>query len=200
MNEIIERCESELALAICAIQQPRTNFQLKHFVVGQHDTEPRRWMQCVLELQIKLQNLKRAAINRRKINRKIAAFAARGDEESADEAALLQIDRDEHELAIMGALRETEALFAIYQSFPRSYTRDEIDASEDEYWQKRIARQARHGILSNGSIGMGDLDSMAQIGLSIPAVIEESRTCLAMMQPPHNSNGLSPRTNLTPER
>ena len=37
--------------ALEEIQQARTNFQLKHFVVGQHDTSEQQYKQVLLELQ-----------------------------------------------------------------------------------------------------------------------------------------------------
>ena len=37
--------------AIAEIQQPRSRFQLVHFVVGQHDTPEMRFYQLCLELQ-----------------------------------------------------------------------------------------------------------------------------------------------------
>lgn len=174
---LIEHCETALADAIHAIQQPRTNYQLRHFVVGQHDTEPRRWWQCVLELQIKIQNLKRATIQRRQIERKIAALQD-GDDESRDQAALLALDLEDQDLAILGALRETETLYAIFRAFPRGYTRDELDAAEAEYWQKRLTRQARHEFNATGTIGVGNQEALEQIGISPGALLAEARACL----------------------
>lgn len=179
MNNLIAICEGELSEAIRTIQQPRTNFQLEHFVVGQHDTEPRRWWQTVLELSIKIQTLKRAAIQRRQLQRKIKLLS--NDDEGRDEAALLQLDLEEHDLAVLGAMRETEALYAIYKSFPRHYTREELDAAEAEYWQKRLTRQARQELIANGRIGVGNLDCLEQIGNPVtPAFVKrlEESLCL----------------------
>jgi hypothetical protein len=160
-DNLIGRCERELREAVLAIQQPRTNFQLQHFVVGQHDSEPRRWMQCVLELQIKLHHLRRAEIEQRITRRRIASLRSAG---TADEADLMEIDLETHTLAILGAVRETEALFAIFKSFPRGYTNAELNAAEEEYWQLRLARQAKHSLVATGRIGLGDLDSLYQLG------------------------------------
>lgn len=182
MNDLIERCDKDLADAIRAIQQPRTNFQLQHFVVGQHDTEPRRWWQCVLELQIKIQNLKRAAIQRRQIERKIKALRNGGDE-AKDEGALLMLDLQDQELAVLGAIRETETLYAIFKSFPRGYTREELDAAEAEYWHKRLTRQARHEINATGVIGVGNQEALEQIGISPGPLMVEARECLTRANP-----------------
>jgi len=170
MNALISSCEVELAAAVRAIQQPRTNFQLKYFVVGQHDTEPRRWWQCVLELQIKIQNLKRAEIHRRQLERKIQTLR-RGGEESQDEAELLQLEMEEQDLAVLGALREAETLFAIYKSFPRAYTSEELNAAEEDYWHARLTRQATHELVSTGRVGVGNLDSLRQIGKPVTSAL-----------------------------
>jgi hypothetical protein len=163
MNDLLSKCESELSPALKTIQMPRTPFQLQHFVVGQHDTEPRRWHQCVLEMQIKLFALRRAQISRRQLCRKIGALR-RGDDELRDQAALLQVDLEEQDLAIIGAVRELETLYAIFKAFPRTYTREELDAAEAEYWQKRLTRQAKHELIAQGRVGIGNLESLEQIG------------------------------------
>lgn len=172
-TDLIRTCDSALKDAILAIQQPRTDFQLKHFVIGQHDAEPRRWLQCVLELQIKLQNLKRAGIEQRMTGRRIDALRAEGTPDALDRAELLEIDLEAQGLAIVGAIRETQALFAIFRSFPRGYTNEELNAAEADYWQKRLARQARHSLAATGRIGVGDLDALHQTGR--PVTVETIR-------------------------
>ncbi len=181
MNDLISACEPELTEAIKAIQQPRTNFQLAHFVVGQHDTEPRRWWQCVLELQLKIQSLKRAQIERRRTMRRILALEA-GDPDARDEAALLRLGIEETDLAILGAVRETEALYAIFKSFPRSYSREELDAAEAEYWQKRLTCQSRQEINATGTIGVGNQDALEQIGISPGPLLAEAHACFTQGQ------------------
>jgi len=53
---------AELEGAFREIQQPRSPFVLQHFVLGAHDTEPRQYAQCVLELQIKYDAIRRANV------------------------------------------------------------------------------------------------------------------------------------------
>src|SRR5260370_26300270 len=111
MIDLISFDRTELDDAILAIQQPRTDFQLRHFVVGQHDTEARRWLQCVLELQNKIDVLERAQIGRRQLTRRIAALR-NGDDDARDEAALLTLDLRAQDRAVIGAVREAETLYA----------------------------------------------------------------------------------------
>lgn len=185
-HDLISHCESELSEAIRAVQQPRSDFQLVHFVVGQHDTDARRWWQCVLELDRNIRAVKRAAIKQRQLERRIAELSVGSSQLSVgrcetckpittdngqlttdhfrDEAALLRLDLEEQELAILGTLREIEALYAIYQSFGRTFTREELEAAEAEYWQKRLVRQARQSLAASGSPGAGNLEALEQIG------------------------------------
>lgn len=168
MSELIERIESTLADSIKAIQQPRTPWELKHFTVGQHESEPRAWAQCTLELQQKAVALKRAEIIRRQIQRRIARLEERGTEAAFDKAELLKLDLLEQELAVLGAQREAEALLEIYNSFGRTYTRDELNAAESEYWHRRLLRQATLDVNAMGRIGVGNQDALRMAGIAIP--------------------------------
>lgn len=201
MNDILSQLESnELRDAIVAIQQPRTDFQIQHFVVGQHDTEPRRWMQCVLELSIKLNVLKRSAIERRKAMRKLAELellATHGNEDAADDAELMRLDLEQHDLATVGAIREAQALYAIFKSFKKQYTHAELMESEAEYWQARLTRQAKHSLVATGRIGVGDLDSWEQIGQ--PMTTDKIRQMEIELCEPSLS-GLLTATDSTPEK
>jgi len=196
MNDLIQQCESDLAVAVLAIQQPQTTFQLTHFVVGQHDKEPRRWFQCVLELHNRLQLLKRAAIERRRTLRRIEQLR-KGNEDQQDEAELMELELAEHALAIVGKTREVQALYAIFKSFPRGYSREELDAAEAEYWQARLTRQAKHSLVATGRIGIGDLDSFSQIGQPVTQEFIQ-RLGLELCEP--NSPTQSTLTSQTPAR
>src|SRR5262249_3884737 len=80
------------------------------------------------------------------------------------EAHLLRLDYEEQSLAILGTLREIAALFAIYQSFGRTFTREELEAAEADYWQKRLVRQANQSLLAGGGPGLGNVEALDQMG------------------------------------
>ena len=189
MSDMIQTCaaDGEFEQSVLAIQQARTNFQIRHFVVGQHDTDARRFHQCVNELHIKVMNLKRSQIHKRQLERKIKA-TRNGTEEERDEAALMRLDMEQLDLAIIGAVREAQTLYAIFKSFPKKYTREEMDDAEEEYWQKRLTRQASHELISTGRVGVGNLDSLAQIGKPVTtAFIREIEEQLCIPQSPEQS-------------
>ena len=114
----------EMEEAFLEIQQPRTAYVLEKFVVGQHDHVTQSYAQCVLELQIKYDNLRRAKLNRRKLEIKIEEYESKGTELDQIEADLVKIDLEEQDRAVLGALREFEALYKIWKSFPKNFTRE----------------------------------------------------------------------------
>jgi hypothetical protein len=153
----------EMETAFLEIQQPRTPFVLEKFVVGQHDTLETQYQQCVLELQVKYDNIRRAKLNKKKIFIKIAEHESKNSELDQIEADILKIDLEEQERAMLGAIREFETLYAIWQSFPKKYTREDIDKNQAEYWQKRLSRQAQQDIQATGRVGAGNSEALRQI-------------------------------------
>ena len=160
MNEVVpidERIENVMQAiktmedAFLEIQQPRTAYVLEKFVVGQHDTIEAQYAQNVLEMQIKYDNLRRAKLNKRKIEIKIKEAEDKGTELEQIEADLMRIDLEEQDRAVLGALREFEALYKIWQSFPKKFTRAELDAGQENYWRLRLARQDRKSTRLNSS-------------------------------------------------
>lgn len=156
----------ELEGAFLEIQQPRTGYVLNKFVVGQHDTDEQRYAQCVLEMQIKYDNIRRAKLNKRKLEIKIAELEAKHNELDQIEADIIKIDLEEQDRAMLGALREFECLYNIWQSFPKKYTRQELDANQEQYWKLRLQRQAYQDVQSTGRIGAGNHEALRQIGMA----------------------------------
>ncbi len=197
MNQLAVKIADELADDFLEIQKPRSDAQLSAFVAGQHDTTPRQWQQVVLEIQIKVDAIQTAEIKLRQMDRKIKTLR-NGSEEDKDRCALLMIGKRATERAMLGAHRELESLYSLYKSMPR-FTRQQIEDAELDYWQQRITRQAMHGILATGRIGVGDLDSMRQLAIPIERVVEKVKPCLEAIKkalgPPSNSG-----TSLLPLR
>ena len=161
----------EMETAFLEIQQPRTAYVLDKFVVGQHDTDETRYAQCVLELQVKYDNIRRAKLNKKKILIRIEELEKKGGDIDLIDADLMRIDLEEQDRAMLGALREFEALYRIWQSFPKKYTRQQLDLNQPEYWQLRLQRQAYQDMQATGRIGVGNNEALRQIGMaSVPEV------------------------------
>jgi hypothetical protein len=153
----------ELQDALEAIQQPRTRYQLEHFVLGQHDTAEMQFHQLCLEIQVGLRSLRTAEVGIRKCELEIKRLLETGDEMDALDAEEKTIALEHSNLLMIGARREMQALMDIFHSIPH-FTRDEIDHAQPEYWEKRMIRQTNLQIMA-GSLGWAQLDAMGQVGL-----------------------------------
>ena len=178
--QVIERNvqQQELLDDFNAIQMARTPEVLRKFVIGAQamDHPAQGWAQCVLELQIKYDDIRRAKINAELIELEIADLETTGDPKSLLNAKLKRIDLEAQDRAMLGAVREFQSLYTIYQSFDKRYTRDELNTSQVEYWQNRLTRQALQEQQSRQlGIGAGNLEALREIELSplsLPAPME----------------------------
>lgn len=183
-NDIVKRIE-KLRDDIEAIQQPRSDFALHHFVVGQHDMPGRQRQQAVLELQIKMFNIRRAQLDEKKLIIEQERFRESDDPLDHIEAEKIDIDLAELRLARMGAIREATALLAILDQLPQ-YTYEQYQEEEAKYWQARLSRQALQDMRAAGTIGAGNLEAIAQtyreLGKPADALNEGELRALAMLK------------------
>ncbi len=149
--------------AIAEIQQPRSRYQLIHFVIGQHDTPEMRFYQLCLELQDMGFKLRTAQLSVRKTEIEIARLLETGDELDAIEAEEKEVGLEQTRIVMRGAEREIAVLTDLFDE-SQKFTRDEIEHAQPEYWEKRLTRQTNLQIMS-GNVGWAQLDSMRQIGL-----------------------------------
>ena len=159
--------------AIAEIQQPRSRFQLIHFVIGQHDTPEMRFYQLCLELQDMGYKLRMAQIGVRKAEVEIRRLLETGDELDAIEAEEREVGLGQTRIVMVGAQREIAVLTDLFNE-SQKFTRDEIEHAQPEYWQKRLTRQTNLQIMS-GNVGWAQLDSMRQIGLLDEMVAEREQ-------------------------
>ena len=152
------KVKQELVSSIEAISQGRSNYALINFVVGDHCPPERQFVQCVLELQVKLFNIKRDEIKLRKLAKKMEA------EQDPDDKELAKLDIEELSLGILSQKREAGTLYSIYSALPK-FTYQQIQEAEAGYWQERLARQAQLDIDANGRISVGNLDALRQSGV-----------------------------------
>jgi len=159
--------------AIAEVQQPRSRFQLIHFVIGQHDTPEMRFYQLCLELQDMGYKLRMAEIAVRKSQVEIARLLATGDELDALEAEEKQVGLEQTRIVMRGAEREIAILTDLFDESTH-YTRAEIEHAQPEYWQARLTRQTNLQIMAGG-VQWAQLDSMRQAGLLDGYVAERER-------------------------
>ncbi len=149
--------------AIAEVQQPRSRYQLIHFVLGQHDTPEMQFYQLMIELQDMGYKLRMAELNVKKTEVEITRLLETGDELDAIEAEEKQVGLEQTQIVMKGAQREIAILEDIFNEC-QHYTRDEIEHAQPEYWQARLTRQTNLQMMS-GNVQWAQLDSMRQIGL-----------------------------------
>lgn len=156
----------EIEKAIIEIQQPRSNFQLNSFVVNQHLTEEMRYYQTLIELQDLILKYRQAELFIKKQEIKIARLRSTKDDLDEIEAQELELGMNSTKVAMLGTYREISELVNIFNSFPKKFTRSEIEAAQPKYWQDRIMELAKNQLETTGTIQPATLESMKQIGIT----------------------------------
>ena len=151
-----------IAEAVAEIQQPRSRYQLIHFVIGQHDTPEMRFYQLCLELQDTGSKLRMAELAVKKARIEIARLLETGDELDAVEAEEKRVGLEQTLIVMGGAEREMAILTELFDE-SQKFTRDEIEHAQPEYWEKRLTRQTNLQLMSGG-VQWSQLDSLRQIG------------------------------------
>ena len=171
MNEVMKiEGDGELMDAIRTLAQPRSDYVLEKFIVGKHETPEMRYAHCVLEIRMKYNALRRAKISLEKITYEIEELrkkASDGDKIAEFDYREREIGKEESEGVVIGAIRELQALYRIYRTFEKKYTREEINDAQEEYWEKRLTGQANNDMMASGRIGVGNLEALNDIGKGV---------------------------------
>jgi len=161
--------------ALSHIQKGRSRFQLEHFVAGQHDTEPQRYRQVLLELQQMLYHYKVIQLTMKKKEIVIERLLSTNDEIDALDAEINKLALAQDKLSVLGAERELKDLIEMWEDFPHKFTYDELEADQIVYWDARLTRQAQlEAISGSGKVNWASLDALRQIGKFNQQVIDET--------------------------
>ena len=163
-EDIDNYISSQLLLDIAEIQKPRSLFQLKKFVVGQHDTKEMQYYQTLLEIQNLYYTIRQISLEMKKTEIEISRLRSTGDEIDEIDAQIKELGIEQTRVIGIGAFRELKDLINIYNSFDKKYTRDEIEVAQPDYWAKRLNRQAILEISGGSSGAAAHLESLRQIG------------------------------------
>jgi hypothetical protein len=157
--------------ALEEIQQARTDFQLQHFVVGQHDTSEQQYKQVLLELQELLFTIKHVDLQNKKTILEIEQLRSTKNPIDEVDAQIKELSIERALLARLGAVKEAQTLVKIWESFETKYTAEQIEANQVEYWNARLLRQAQlESMGGQSSISWGSLDALRQIGQLQPTL------------------------------
>lgn len=151
--------------SIAEIQQPRSRFQIENFVVGQHATKEMQYYQVCIEIQDMTYKLELASIERESMILEYEALKAEGSPRSDLEARKILLNLKQQEFALVGAKRELEVLISIWNSFEIKYSREQIEAAQKEYWEKRLTAQAKLQALGQGFVDTSHMESLSQVGI-----------------------------------
>jgi hypothetical protein len=140
LPDIREFVKDDLVAIFAEVHQPRSAFQLERFVVGQHDTDEMRYVQCITEIHALYYTIKEVTLSLQISEIEITRLRATGDEIDELNAQIKELGIEQTKVVGVGAFRELEILLAIMRRYP-AYTREEIELGQPDYWTKRLNRQ-----------------------------------------------------------
>lgn len=145
------------------VVRERSDYQLRHFVIGQHDTPQMQYRQILMEVKQLVMKIRLAELDVEKKRIKL---------ERLTDDPLDQIKAEKLNLGIAitldlieGARRELAFLLKLSEEYPQ-YTPQDIENNQQEYWEARLQRQATLDRMSiEQQVSAGNLMSMLNAGL-----------------------------------
>ncbi len=118
--------------------QERSEYELRRFVIGQHPTPERQFLQAWREVVDAEYKLSIASLTREKTGLEIEKLYATGDKVDAAEARIQQVHLARQVMVEESAERELGILRRILAEFGDGFTREQIEQAEPEYWSRRL--------------------------------------------------------------
>jgi hypothetical protein len=126
----------------------RTFFQIERFVMQEHDLPERRFLQLMMELRSIRDGFIQDSIEIEKVKIQIQRLLSTGDEIDRLEAMKKQYNLDHYESGMAVRQDEIRHIAKLLKQLPKIYTKQEIEAAEERYWEKRLTRQAAEEMVS----------------------------------------------------
>jgi hypothetical protein len=200
-NKIVEAKKEESKLRdlldeMIELSQGRSDYALRHFVVGQHDLPARQRQQVLVELQglmfelanitdeIRLTEIDIEIIEaeRRSMdNGKMNYLQSLEFEKLGIEIGKKKRSIEQQNILLAGRLQECETLYAILQEIPKA-DKNALEAQEEEYWYRRLNRQFLLGQRDVGGNLNALLETLTEPGKEKPLIegIESGAVLLAI--------------------
>lgn len=142
----------------------RTNYQLRHFVVYQHDTPEMQYRQIIIEAKHLFHNLKLCELNVRLQEMKIDKLRAKADEKSQIKLAIAVEHLRVQQQSIEDMKLELDYLAQLFLEYP-AFTPQQIEDNQEIYWKLRLNRQVRQDqvALERGT-NAGNISSLEYMG------------------------------------
>lgn len=164
LPELATKIDNNLIHSIASVLQARTDYQLEHFVINQHDTDEMRYKQCLLEIQSLYYAIKIINLEMKKSQIEIDNLLKTGNEIDKIDAEIKEIKLEQTILAGQGVHQELDKLLEIYNSFQKKYSKDEIESGQFDYWDKRLRRQSFFQELGGSANQASHLEALRQTG------------------------------------
>lgn len=148
------------------IQMARTPYMLEKMVVGSKFTKEQCYAQCVLELSVAYDNLRLAELHMKQKQLDIDILKKKKDKKSKLEIEIKKIEQDQIRRAMLGASREFSCLYELWQSFPKQYTREELNNAQPLEFKRRLELQALMDKNATGRVSVGNQEGLRQIGVT----------------------------------
>lgn len=146
----------------------RTFFQIERFVMQEHDLPERRFLQLMMELRSIRDGFIQDSIEIEKIKIQIKRLLATGDEIDKLEAMKKQYNLEHYESGMVVRQDEVRHIAKLLKQLPKIYNKQEIEAAEEKYWEKRLTRQAAEEMVSNlTGINTGNIRANIQANTSL---------------------------------
>jgi hypothetical protein len=140
LPDITKYFTPEIVATFAEVNQPRSRFQLKNFVVNAHPTPEMQYYQIITEIQALYYNIKEVSLDLQKKQIEIDRLRQTGDEIDEIEAQIKELGIEQTKVVGVGAFRELEVLLELKSQYPE-YTRNEIEQGQGEYWGLRLEQQ-----------------------------------------------------------
>ena len=158
------------------LTRSKTTFEIRHFVIGQHESRYRQWRQIQMEADQKIHaleeaqaNVSLAQVDLEELEYKVANMLG-GDFEVSRNKIRIQQKKNQlkrSEFSMTGCLKE----LTDYMQIAETEFADFFDKSEEElaskydeaYWLDRLSRQAQFDLVTQGKIGAGNMGAISQV-------------------------------------
>lgn len=160
-NKIDEIIPQDFISQLTEVQQSRSMFQLKNFVIDKQPTDEMRYYQTLVELQSLYFTIKKVLLQIEKIKIEISDLEKSENKLDKIDSELKKIDLEETMILTVGAFREFYALLDLLSSFNKKYSREDIESNQEEYWKRRLISQAEIDVISvQNNISFGNIEAL----------------------------------------
>jgi hypothetical protein len=131
------------------IDQSRSRFQIERFVVGQHHTLEMQYVQLVRELAGLQDAVEEGELIASKLDAEAEELRESGKRSADIEAELKERQAVSVRRRLISTRREMRMMEELFATYP-SFTRDDVEEAQEQYWKERLLRTAALQALSGG--------------------------------------------------